>query len=57
MKSSSFGEKFSEWHLQEHEDRGAEQRQRNRAEQNDERIAEAVKLRGQNQENQNDRRA
>ena len=41
-------------HFQKGEDQRAEQSQRDRAEQNDEWIAEAVELRGQHQEDEND---
>ena len=51
----AIGKEFSERHLQKHEDGRAEQGQRHRAEQNDERIAEAVELRGQNQKDQDNR--
>ena len=46
---------FAKGHLQKHEDTRAKHRQRNRAEENDQRIAEAVKLRGQDKENQHNR--
>ena len=47
-------EEFSERHLQESEEERAEHRQRDRAEQNDEWIAETVELRGENEKNQHD---
>ena len=49
------GEKCAERHLQEREEQRAEHRQRHRAEKNDERIAEAVELRGQDQKDQDNR--
>ena len=48
-------EEFAERHLQKHERPRAEQGERNRTEQNNERIAEAVELRGQDEKDQHDR--
>ena len=41
-------------HFQEHENQRAEHRQRHGAEQDDERIAEAVELRGEHEKDQDD---
>ena len=53
----AFGEKrhIRARHFQENEDQRAEERERDRAEKDDERIAEAVKLRGEHEKNQHDR--
>src|SRR6266478_9233645 len=49
------GEELAEGHLQKHEYRRTKQRQRDRAQQNDQRITEAVKLCSKNKENQQNR--
>ena len=48
------GEKLSERHFQKSEEQRAENCERHRTEQNDERIAEAVELRGENEKDQDD---
>ena len=52
----AIGEELPERHFQKHEDTRAEHRERHRAEQNDERIAEAVELRRQDEKDQHERK-
>src|SRR5882757_1106651 len=55
-RSPTIGEELPEWHFQEHEEASAEHGERNRSQENNERVAEAVELRRQDEKDQHQRK-